>query len=65
MFITTNPIRSAIDRVGGPTKASNLLNVSNGAIHAWIKARRVTNIDLAKKLATLAGMDLQTLRPTK
>jgi hypothetical protein len=42
-----------------------MLSVSNGAIHAWIKARRVTNIDLAKKLASLANMDVQALRPTK
>jgi len=42
-----------------------ILSVSNGAVYAWIKARRVTNIDIAKKLASLAKMDVQALRPTK
>lgn len=65
MFDISNKVRDAIDRIGGPTKASNILSVSNGAVYAWIKARRVTNIDIAKKLASLAKMDVQALRPTK
>ncbi|GLT21347.1 hypothetical protein GCM10007933_07990 [Zoogloea oryzae] len=63
MIIIRNPVRDAVERVGGPTKASNLLNVSNGTIHAWIKARRVADIDLAKRLAQFAKMDVQEIRP--
>lgn len=63
MFLNENKVRTAVSRLGGPTKASNLLNVSNGAIHAWIKAGRVPNIDLAKKLAELAGMRVLEVRP--
>lgn len=63
MIIIRNPVRDAVERVGGPTKASNLLSVSNGTVYAWIKARRVANIDLARKLAQFAKMDVQELRP--
>lgn len=65
MFIDQNHVRTAVARLGGPTKVSNLLNVSNGAVHAWIKAANVPNIDLAKKLAELAGMQVSEVRPTR
>jgi hypothetical protein len=63
MFIQQNHVRIAVNRIGGPTKTSNLLGVSNGAVHAWIKARRIANIDLAKKVAELAGMQVEEVRP--
>jgi DNA-binding transcriptional regulator YdaS (Cro superfamily) len=59
----SNHVKKAVDTVGGPTKAANLLGVSGGSIHAWIKARRVANIDHAKKLAQLAGMKVEEVRP--
>ena len=58
-----NPVKQAIHNVGGPTKASNALGVSNASIHSWINSGNVPNIDLAKKLATLSGMKVEDLRP--
>ena len=58
-----NPVKQAIHNIGGPTKASNLLGVSNATIHSWLNNGRVPNIDLAKKLATISGMKVEELRP--
>jgi len=63
MFIQQNQVRIAVNKIGGPTKVSNLVGVSNGAVHAWIKARRIANIDFARKVADLAGMEVGELRP--
>lgn len=62
MIIPQNKVKIAVNRVGGPTKTSNLCGVSNGTVHAWIKARRVSNIDKAKMLAELADMQVEELR---
>ena len=61
--IRENHVQKAVDTVGGPTFASNLLAVSNACIHKWIKAERIPNIDKAKKLAQLSKVDLTKLRP--
>ena len=58
-----NAVTQAIHAIGGPTKASNALGVSNTSIHSWINNGTVPNIDLAKKLATLSGMKVEDLRP--
>ena len=63
MFYKENNVRLAIDRAGGPTKVSNLLNVSNGSVHNWSKTQRVPNIDHAKRLALIAGMTVEQVRP--
>lgn len=60
-----NYVRTAIDRVGGPTKASNLLGVSNNTINVWMNNRHIPNIDYAKKLAELSEMKVQELRGTR
>jgi hypothetical protein len=60
-----NHVKVAIDRVGGPTKAANLMEVSNGCIHVWMTNRRVPNIDKARKLSSLSGMAVELLRRTK
>ena len=65
MYYDVNKVKIAVDRIGGPTKASNILEVSNASIHGWIKARRVTKIDYARRMAELAGMTLQDLRATR
>lgn len=65
MFNFQNNVRTAVDRIGGPTKTSNILGVANGTVHAWIKAHRVANIDFARKLAELSGMPVDELRPTR
>lgn len=63
MIYQINNVRRAIDLAGGPTKISNLLNVSNGTVHNWIKLQRVPNIDFARQLATLSGMSVEKVRP--
>ncbi|AJW45545.1 hypothetical protein TK49_13055 [Ralstonia mannitolilytica] len=63
-FGITNHVRVAVDRVGGVTKASNLIGIANNTIHTWIKNRRIPNIDHATKLAKLSGIDVQQLRGT-
>ncbi len=62
-MIYTNYVKNAVDKIGGPTKTSNLLNVSNGAVHAWIKKGRVGNIDKARQLAQHAEMEIEKVRP--
>ena len=63
MFKQQNQVRIAVNRIGGPTKTSNLVGVSNGAVHAWIKAKRIANIDYARKVAEFAGMDVREVSP--
>ncbi len=58
-----NNVKIAVQRVGGPTKVANLIGVSGTAVQAWIRKRVVKDIDKAKKLAELAGMKLQEIRP--
>ena len=62
-FLQENFVKKAVKIVGGVTKASNLLGVSNGAVHSWVKRGRVVNIDYAKKLAELSGIGLDKVRP--
>ena len=65
MFFSENKVKTAVSRSGGPTKASNLMGVSNAAVHAWMRAGRVSNIVFAKKLAELAGLQLVDVRYTR
>ena len=60
-----NQVQIAIDRVGGPTKAAHELQVSNTTIHAWIREKRVPDINQAKKLEELSGISHTLLRRTK
>ena len=60
-----NHVQIAVNKLGGPTKASNILNVSNAAIHRWIGGQRIPDIDLARKAAELTGMKLEQLRPVE
>ena len=64
MNLNKNRVRIAVDRLGGPTKASNLMGVSNNTINTWIRKQRVGNIDFARKLADLSKMTVQDLRET-
>ena len=64
-YIPNNHVRTAVDRVGGATKASNLLGVANQTISTWLKNGRVPNIDYAAKLAELSGLKVQDLRSTR
>ncbi|RBP34104.1 hypothetical protein DFR37_1247 [Eoetvoesiella caeni] len=60
--LTQNHVRTAVDRLGGPTKAAHAAAVSNATIHSWIKRHDIHNIDKAKLMAKLSGMDLGQLR---
>lgn len=64
MYFPQNHVRVAVARIGGPTMAAVALGVSGTAIHNWIKHARVVNIEKAKLLATLSGLELQQLRRT-
>ena len=61
----SNKIQTAIMRVGGVTKAANLLGCSGTTIHNYIRNRKIKDLDRATKLATLAGMDVRELRPCR
>lgn len=65
LIIPSNKIKTAINRIGGPTKAANTLGVSGATIHSWIKSERVPDIEMAKKLAKLADIDHEVLRRVK
>lgn len=62
---TPNPVRIAVDRVGGATKTANLLKVSNWTVHDWIRRGRVAKIDYATALAKASHMKVGELRPTR
>jgi len=64
IYLSQNHVRIAVDRIGGVTKAAHAMAVSNTAVHAWIKKQRISDIDKAKRMADLAGMELQQLRST-
>lgn len=63
--IPQNYVRIAVSRVGGATKASNLLGVANNTVNTWIKKWRISNIDHATKLAKASGLEVQQLRSTR
>lgn len=65
LYIPKNYVKIAVDRIGGPTKAATALAVSNTTIHDWIKRSRVMNIDKAKIMANLSGVELQQIRCTQ
>ncbi|WP_234774749.1 hypothetical protein [Paraburkholderia tropica] len=65
MFNSENYVRTAVGRIGGPTKAATLVAVSNATVHAWLNNARIPNIDKARIVAKAAEMDVQLLRGTR
>ncbi|MBU66050.1 MAG: hypothetical protein CL858_11430 [Cupriavidus sp.] len=65
MFKAQNAVRLAIERIGGPTKASNACCVSNATIFNWINRQHVPDIDKANLLAKLAEVSVHDLRGTR
>lgn len=61
----SNKVKTAVGRVGGPTKAALLLGCSGTSIHNWIRNRKVSDIDKATKLAELAKMEVREIRPCR
>ena len=64
MYTHQNYVKIAVDRLGGSTKAAHAAGVSNTTIQDWIKRQRIVNIDKAKLMAKLSGLELQQLRST-
>lgn len=64
IYLSQNHVRVAVDRLGGVTRAAHALIVSNSTIHTWINKQRISNIDKAKRMAELVGMEVQQLRST-
>lgn len=60
-----NAVKKACERIGGVTRTSNLLGVSNGAVHSWCRRRRVPNIIYATRLAEMANMKVEEIRPCR
>jgi predicted site-specific integrase-resolvase len=56
-----NPVKEAVVKVGGPTRAANICDVSGATVHNWIKAGRITNLGHALKLAEAAEMGVKEL----
>jgi len=65
MYITSNHIKTAVDRIGGPTKTAHICSVSNAAVHNWLKKARIPNIDKARIVEKQSGVELQLLRGTR
>jgi DNA-binding transcriptional regulator YdaS (Cro superfamily) len=63
-YLSQNYVKIAVDRLGGPTRAATAMAVSGTTIHTWIKRQRIVDIDKAKVMAKLTGIDLQQLRST-
>lgn len=64
IYIPQQWVKVAVDRLGGPTKTATAMAVSNTTIHNWIKRQRVSNVNKARQLAKLTGLQLQQMRPT-
>lgn len=65
MYTAINYVKVACDRLGGATKLAHATTVSNAAVHKWIKAGRIPNIDKAKVVSVATGIELQLLRSTR
>jgi DNA-binding transcriptional regulator YdaS (Cro superfamily) len=61
----SNKVKIAVGRAGGPTKVSLLLQVSGSAVFAWVRNRKIPDIDKATKLAEITGMSVRELRPCR
>lgn len=64
LYIPRDWVKVAIGRIGGTTRAANAMGVSGTTIQNWIKLKRISNIDKAKQLAKLTGVEVDQLRPT-
>ena len=61
----SNKVRIAIDRLGGPTRTANIMGCSGAAVHAWIRNQKISNIEKARKVAEMVGMEVRELRPCR
>ena len=52
-------VARAVKAVGGPTKAAILCEVSNAAVHDWLRKGRVTSLRSALKLSEKSGIPIE------
>lgn len=64
MHFNQNYVKIAVERAGGPTKVALLIGCSGAAVHLWIRQQKISDINKARILADIAGMDITELRPT-
>lgn len=53
--INENAVKVACERIGGVTRASNVLGVSNGAVHSGCKRRRAPKLFMLKSWRNWLG----------
>ena len=58
-----NTIRVAVERAGGLTATANELSCSPVTVWGWIQQGRIPKLSQARKLAKLAKMPVEELRP--
>jgi hypothetical protein len=63
LMMNGDEIKRAIFNLGGPTIASNDLQVSTSTIWKWIRNGVIPNLDKARKVAEASGFNLSSLRP--
>jgi hypothetical protein len=54
-----NPVREAVEKVGGIIEACAILKVSNRTLARWLAAGHVPQLDAALRLAQASGMPVQ------
>jgi DNA-binding transcriptional regulator YdaS (Cro superfamily) len=54
-----NAVARAVASVGGPTKAARLCEVSNAAVHYWIKSGSVRLLRHALRLSRASGIPIE------
>lgn len=57
-----NPIKYALEIIGGPTKVAHLCRVSSVTVHNWVRLGYIPDFDLAKLIAKEANVSLSLLR---
>jgi transposase len=56
-------IRKAVFNMGGPKRASKVLNVSISTIGKWVRKGVIPNLDKAMEVSKASGFKLTLLRP--
>lgn len=61
MAKSINPVKDAIDKIGGPRKVAALCDVSTQAVYQWISAGRIKGLRRAIMIAEAAKIDIKEL----
>jgi predicted site-specific integrase-resolvase len=54
-----NAVARAVSAVGGPTKAARICQVSNAAIHKWLRRGRISLLVHAVRLSRASGIPIE------